>query len=301
MDAVYQGDIPRAKELLYSWLKRNAKGPSLEWLDNKVEVIKTSNQKKDIFLAFSSVARFVGKEKLVLSEKDLEEANEARKNWTPIDLTSDEAGRIFLLLSLPHNYPKFFFEILKQLFETAEVSELRALYLGLPLYPFPEELIPRVTEGFRTNINVVFNAIALNNPYPKEFLNEAAWNQMVLKAVFIGSPLYKIQGLDERANPTLAKILSDFAHERWAAGRVVTPELWRSVGPFIDSRILPDLERVILSDELIQKKAAGLSLAAADYSDAKSLLERHPSIAEKIEHDWLTWEYIGKEWEKMSV
>lgn len=67
---------------------------------------------------------------------------------------------------------------------------------------------------------------------------------MVLKALFIGSRLAPIKGLDERANPELAQILREYAHERWSAGRPVNPELWRCVGPFATSAdALADLER----------------------------------------------------------
>ena len=68
---------------------------------------------------------------------------------------------------------------------------------------------------------------------------------MVLKALFVGSELGPIAGLDDRANPELARILIDYARERWAAGRPVTPELWRPVMPFADDReIKAELDRI---------------------------------------------------------
>ena len=55
---------------------------------------------------------------------------------------------------------------------------------------------------------------------------------MILKAIFIERPLYKIYGLDKRMNKPLAEMLVAYVNERWAAGRDVTPELWRLVVPF---------------------------------------------------------------------
>ncbi len=68
---------------------------------------------------------------------------------------------------------------------------------------------------------------------------------MVLKALFVGSALDPIIGLDDRANPELARILIDYARERWAAARPVTPELWRTVTPFADRpEIRAELDRL---------------------------------------------------------
>ena len=128
-------------------------------------------------------------------------------------------------------------------------SEQVAFYRGLPLYPEAQRLEAQAAEGTRTNMRAVFEAVAHRNPYPKEQFAENRWNHLVLKALFVGSTLHPIQGLDERANPTLARMLSDYAHERWAAGRPVSPELWRCVGPHADLEALADLQRVLASGQ----------------------------------------------------
>src|SRR5690606_2079680 len=160
--------------------------------------------------------RRLGRDDLALSANDLAAASKARPGWDPRGWTVDEAARIAALLAFAAAGGDFA-AIYKQLCRTAEVGELVALYRGLPLYPDPASLEWQVGEGLRTSMRAVFEAIAHRNPYPKENFSEDRWNHMVLKALFIGSTLAPIQGLDERANPTLARILSDYAHERWAA------------------------------------------------------------------------------------
>ena len=121
----------------------------------------------------------------------------------------------------------------------------------------------------------VFEAVAHRSPYPREIFDESAWNQMVLKALFIGSELAPIQGLDERANPDLAGVLLDYAHERWAAGRWVSPELWRCVGPFAHGRALKDLERVAATGTTEERDAALQALRASPAAEAGAILARY--------------------------
>ena len=79
---------------------------------------------------------------------------------------------------------------------------------------------------------------------------------MVLKALFVDSALAPITGLDERANPELARILIDYARERWAAGRPVTPELWRPVKPFMeDPAIKAELDRARAEGHALEELA----------------------------------------------
>src|SRR5262249_39079169 len=61
--------------------------------------------------------------------------------------------------------------------------------------------------------------IACHNPYPFDYFDEAAWNQMVVKCVFTGAPINSIVGLDQRRNPELLQMLRDLVSELHAAGR----------------------------------------------------------------------------------
>ncbi|HEY8611138.1 MAG TPA: EboA domain-containing protein, partial [Roseomonas sp.] len=117
---------------------------------------------------------------------------------------------------------------------------------------------------------------------PTEHFDENAWNQMVLKALFIGSTLAPIQRLDCRANPTLMRMLCDYARERRAAGRPVSPELWRCVGRFADDAALEDLALALRSADMAEREAAALALAVCPVPQARTMLAGEPVLAAAI-------------------
>ena len=133
----------------------------------------------------------------------------------------------------------------------------------------------RCREGLRSNITPVFCAVAHRNPYPVEQLAEDAWNQMVLKALFVGAELDPIEGLDARANPALSRMLCDYAHERWSAGRTISPELWRCVGPHADDAAVADLERALETSDDATRAAVLATLKTCPHPRAKELLASH--------------------------
>lgn len=276
-------------DLLYSWLDGRLNTAGLTWLDQKRKQIASGANVRVFFTAFSAVPRYTGKNDLQLTPEDLEAASTARKNWCPTHWSVDQAARTLLLLSLPQDDPEKFIQTLDQVFSAADMGELVALYQALPLLPYPEQLRKRAAEGVRNNITAVFNAVALRNPYPAEYLDNQAWNQIVLKALFVGSPLHLIQGLDERANPQLAQMLIDYAHERWAAGRLVSPELWRPVGKFANAAMLPDLERAFADSDPVQQAAAALACADCPLPEAQALLASQPELQGQIKAGNLTW------------
>jgi len=276
------------RRLLREWLLRQLEPERGAWLEAQLATLQEDPSDEALDIALGMIPRRLGKAGLALADADLAAAGKAVPGWDLRGWGVAEAARILVLASLPAA-GKPFAARFRALCRTADVAELVTLYRGLPLYPDPAALEEQVGEGLRSNMRVVFEAIAHRNPYPKAHFDDHRWNHMVLKALFIGSALAPIQGLDERANPQLARIMCDFAHERWAASRPVPFEIWRCVGPFAEGQALEDLARVLERGEARERRAAALALAASPDRRAAELLGAVPQLAGEISGKRLTW------------
>lgn len=281
-----------AEQLLNNWLTRQCSVDACNWLSDQSQKIAEGNNQA-FFLSFGMAGRKVGKHDLALNDQDLAHAEQARPGWNPQQWTLDQSARALLVLALPHESAEVFTETLDKVFAAADVGELVALYQMLPILPFQDAHIRRAAEGIRTNIRTVFCAVAHCNPYPKEQLDEVAWNQMVLKALFVDTILDPIVGIDERANEKLMTMLVDYAHERWSAHRTVSPELWRCVGPFADERALNDLERVMETGTTWEKQGATLALLSCPKPEAQNILAKHNELAESAKSNYFNWSTIS--------
>lgn len=267
------GDI---RDLLLEWVRRASTEDAAGWLEGQCRALDAGAPARTLFLDFSGALRKTGKGSLRVSPEDLARAERLRPAWNPARWTTDQAARIALVLSWPAGSADAYVATLDQIFQSADLGELVALYQALPVLPHPGAHVRRCAEGVRTNMTDVFKAIAHGNPYPREHLDEAAWNQMVLKALFVGVPLHPVHGLDERANPRLARMLLDYARERWAAKRAVSPELWRCVGPFADDAALAAMGKVLAEGEVAERRAVALALRSSTHERARLLLKRYP-------------------------
>lgn len=290
----YKANQLKAKAFIFKVLNKQAGQKGVNWLDQQRIAAEKEDFSKKLYIAFSMASRFFSKDLLRLSEQDQKEANEIRNGFQPHTWNQLQAARAYLLLLFPQQDRESWFAGLQKLFGTADMHEQEALYAALPLMPFPQMLTKQAAEGIRTNITSVFDAIALHNPYPAGYLEENAWNQMVLKAVFMQRPLYKIYRADERANEKLARMLIDFAHERRAAGRAVTPELWRFTGPFLTKARFADIEHIVEQGNDTEKKAGLLACNMSSLEEAKQLLDKFPDIKESVRSGELNWKDIGK-------
>ncbi|MFW6359665.1 MAG: EboA domain-containing protein [Chroococcales cyanobacterium] len=289
-------DTVKVIDLLYSWLALRIPEHGFAWLEEKQSEIYQGAREQVFLTSFSAVPRYTGKGELNLSEKELEAAQELCSGWSPDHWSVDQVGRVLLLLTWPCDNAEKYLRSLDKLFSTEDVGELIALYKSLPLLPYPEQHLSYAVKGIRSNRTVIFDAIALRNPYPLEYFDNDTWNEMVFKAVLVESPLHLIEGLERRANPILTQMLIDYAHQRWEKDLTVTPELWRVVEPFITDAIASDLERVMDEPDLAQQEAAALACFHSPSMEATAILERdRPDLKEEIENGYLTWETFTQE------
>ena len=277
--------------LLKQWLDSRLKADARAWLADAAEKLRNGGD-TELYRSVSLVTRKIGKADLALKSEELKQAAVAREGWDPSDWSLDQAARIYLLLVSGSDGAKFL-RRLDQLCNTADVGELVAFYRGLPLYPDQSRYVLRAAEGVRTNMKAVFEAVAHRNPYPAEQLSEPAWNQMVLKTLFIGSTLHPVIGLDRRANAGLARMLCDYAHERWAAGRPISHELWRCVGPYARGEMLGDLGRVLEKGTDPERTAAALALASSPDPAATGLLWAYPELSIAVNENKVSWQTLA--------
>jgi hypothetical protein len=277
--------------LLEQWLDVRLPVDAQSWLGDAAQKLRNGSD-ADLYRSISLITRKIGKADLALSPGEMKQAAAAREGWDPSDWSLDQAARIYLLLVSVSDSATFL-RRLDQLCNTADVGELAAFYRGLPLYPDQPRYVMRAAEGIRTNMKAVFEAVAHRNPYPSEQLSEPAWNQMVLKTLFVDSQLHPIVGLDRRANATLARMLCDYAHERWAAGRPISPELWRCVGPHASGDMLGDLGRVLKKGTEPERTAAALALASSPDPAAADLLKAYPELSDAVSENKVSWQTLA--------
>jgi len=117
------------------------------------------------------VPRYTGKQELRLTEEDVQTVGAERMDWK--FWRADQAGRTLLLLSLNSDDARTYAAELQKLATCTDLEELVELSQSLPLLPCPEHHRALATEGVRSNMAAVFNAMALRNAYSAEYLDEA--------------------------------------------------------------------------------------------------------------------------------
>ncbi|WP_330291159.1 EboA domain-containing protein [Streptomyces sp. NBC_00576] len=149
----------------------------------------------------------------------------------PDGRTVDEAARALLLAALPLRDQALVDEV-TALHRYGDPAEQRAVLRALTQVDADGtgRFLDLVRQTLRGNDNTLIEAAL--GPYAAAHLPADEYRQAVLKCVFCEIPLDRVAGLDDRADAELARMLSDFARERTAAGRPVPEDIAPLVHPF---------------------------------------------------------------------
>ncbi|WP_328876102.1 EboA domain-containing protein [Streptomyces sp. NBC_00287] len=118
-------------------------------------------------------------------------------------------------------------DTLTRLYQHGSGAERRAVLQVLPDLVEGPHALHLVEDALRTNDTRLVRAAV--GPYAAAHLDPHAWRHAVLKCLFTGVPLDAVARLAQRAagDGELARMLTDYAAERTAAGRDVPDDLGR--------------------------------------------------------------------------
>jgi hypothetical protein len=224
---------------------------------------------------YSGASRRVGKRAL---ELDANEDARVHSIDPALDLSpwgTDEAARALMLLSADRLAPDEFADLARRCYELGDSREQKSWLRALALLPRPERFTGVATDACRTNILPLFEAIACENPYPERHFPELNFNQMVLKALFNGVALPRVQGLERRANAELSRMSFDYLCEREAAGRSVPADIFLALMPLLESAAMPRALRYLEQGSAQQRYWLAVALGLRHAPDSKAALETH--------------------------
>lgn len=286
------------RDLLTAILQQSSPPEATAWLQDRLVEQETQFSKRPFYYAFSGVSRRFPKHgRLEILPGQSDRLRELSPGFSVDHWDVFRLARVLLLLALAKQEKSVFLETIAALLNTADLREQAAIYSAYALLPHQEDLVESAIDGLRSNIVDVYDSIALNNPFPASHFTDAAWNQMVLKAIFISRPLYRISGLDARRNGDLAAAISYLAHERWAAGRRIPAEAWRNCVGFVSDEISADLHHLLETGEPTDREAAALVLASDGDPRLADLRGRLEGEIDAIGSGTLSWDRLGEKLE----
>jgi hypothetical protein len=259
-------------------------------MEGKIDSIIEDKSSKDLYLTYSLMASKINPIPL---DKMPSGENKVVQYLETQNANLLQIGRVYLLIRVLEADENFFFNKVENIIQVSDTGELETFLKFLVLMPNSGNYRNVAVEALRTNIATIFDAISLNNPYPSMFFNDQQWNQMYLKAAFMERDLSLITDIEARANKDLVRIISDYAHERWAASRKVDPYFWRPVGRFLNDTLVEDMNRLFLSEDEKENMAAALACSISENPKAKALLEKYAQIKNKLDQGLISWSKIN--------
>jgi hypothetical protein len=211
------------------------------WLDDALAAVRADPAA--VRTCFPAVGRRVGRSPL-----DPAAAVDDAFAWT-----IDDAARTLLLAACG---PRAEAE-LDELYRYGDAAERRGVLRALAVIDAGAAGSRLLADALRTNDTRLVAAAMSRH----DVLDDDALAQAVLKCVFVGLPVDRIERLAARVTPELSRMLAGFALERVTAGRSVPREIWPLVEAHPPEGLLAQIEQEADSSFPDRRTAAEAALA----------------------------------------
>jgi len=289
-------------DLIQAALASRLTGDALDFFTKSAGEIAEGVEPARFSVLLAKASRYAPRQLLSPNAAEQAQARGILAGWSMARWSTLDAMRVVFVLSLADLAEAPGQAAIEEAFRYADEGESCALFRAIPLCPGAERFVWRVSDGCRTNMTSVFEAIAFDSPFPVTHFDDVAWQQLVIKAVFVGVNLACVHGLDGRLSPELARIALDLVEERRSAGRDVQSDLWMTLGKHAGERGLALIECELREGKTVGRCAAALALARAGETKRLSELasrESDPRVAEVMERalagtfDQYTFEHLN--------
>jgi len=163
-----------------------------------------------LMVYFSKVPRFIK------SNNTSYEPSNVKHNYSLIDLCRIN---ILLLSSSQHNID--FQQLVKSMLRFSDDEEKISIAKGIIILDPDGLLVDEMIDLCRTNSTEVLSSLALDNSYPAKYFPEINFNQLILKSMFLGLDISRVENLNGRKNIELSRMAADYKQERINANRSV--------------------------------------------------------------------------------
>jgi hypothetical protein len=229
---------------ILKWGKELLTAEDLSWLDAQVKSIHDAPTL--YFSTFSLCARRFDQEcpATVKPNMDPKGPEPVSQIWQPSNWSHCTLARAMIIAQLKLDWRTF-----DSTFSTADLKENMDLYRLLCLFIDDDNstsLCARLGEGLRTNTVPIFIACAFHSHLPASLLPEEAWNQMILKALFLDLDPSSVVDQNRRQNDALDFMLLRYASEKAYASREIPDHLWNLMQSALGSKTKNSIQKLIV-------------------------------------------------------
>lgn len=212
-------------DTLHQALKEQCPEAAIAWLQKALNAIESEPEPEAKHQIASAMARRkMGEDPISLKLVLMGEEPKEISHWSCADI-----ARILLNLALIDASDKPLASLLSEIYAQGDERERAALVMGLPILDPDAEWLVEAEDCCRTNSLLLFSAMAMHNPYPARHFSPRAFNQLVLKALFLGLDIAHTEDLQARYNSELSIMCADYIEERMAASRDYPASIWLAI------------------------------------------------------------------------